>query len=329
MLKETLEKIKASKEELDVQQQSYWKQILKRWPNIMTKGLRFKITRMEEELNLLLRMSVKFKTGRIEIPYTPDNGYARSNSDGKHVLVLEKRVSHLHLPYSSNQDYYLMNSDLRLKGDNTIAWDCDEKRYVPSLELSYLRSLSDLNAQCEHPVIKGDKLEMFLKFYREITAFKAELYGFWLRPNEELKKGYYNSKEQRRIEFTDELFFKLDSIGFELESKGSKAWERVTPKRLVSYSIDNYERNDSSWDDGDLDLEENDSEFEYSKRGTELSVFHHQQFSVVVKNWDKFQSLMDENEIIKKNILDKCNGFIKAMEQYTLPWKVLNQIKEI
>lgn len=329
MLKETLEKIKASKEELDANQQLYWKLILKRWPNIMTKGLRSKITKMEEELNLLLRMSVKFKTGRIEIPYTPDNGYTRTNHAGNHVLILEKRNHGLHLPYSSGTDYKLMDSDLRLKGDNVIIWSTDKNRYVDSLKLSYLRSLSDLNAKCDHPTIKGDKLEMFLKFYREITAFKKELYGFWLKDNEELEKGRYHPTEQRRIDFTDNLIFKLDSVGFELESKGSGKWERVTPKRLVSYSMDSYESRDSNWDDGDLDLDEDDTEFEYSKRGNELSIYHHQQFSNVVKNWEKFQSLMDENEIIKKNIISKCDGFIKSMEQYTLPWKVLNQIKEI
>jgi hypothetical protein len=305
--------IYSNQELLDKNQKEFWKEVFNQYPTIFKVDLKEETKKLISELETLLSMSVKYKTGRIEVPAMIDSYYREI----KQVFILDREPG-LREFNSRYADFCFFQRNNWVENDNIYArvhkkqkgnqFTSDEEETILKCELSFLRSLNEQNSK--HATIDGTKLEIFFKFLREVDAFKKKIYS-WCNLDLSKQNSYSpgTTKNKDVIKVGD---FKIiiDSKGLTLSLENKLNYNEEEFWRIVDYK-GNYSYSHSFTKD----------KFE------EINLEFHYRLKSLMDSWPEFKTMLDKLEEEKLAFVKTIRKFVADMEAYTVPYKVLNKLR--
>jgi hypothetical protein len=295
-MKEILQTVFTSKETYRSNQLKFFKELDRRYKNVMHLKFTNLIERLEEEMKYLLASTVKFKTGKVEI-----TSIQRYNSDTSKVYV--QQVPAIHYKYSSGDEIKFFTEDSGLSDKDDLIRDIKDKKQTIMLGLSELRNFSS--------TIDQVRLDVFFKYLRELMVVKNRIYSKFKEP-QAYGYGYEHFKDGVGTSsfILDGLFMSIDDERFDfslVKRNDSKITldENTNVNDCLDFAIRGYSRTNGP---------------QYEKN---LQII----LGLMIKNYDKIIKILDDVESEKIKLLSITDTFIAGIKQYTIPFKVMKKLK--
>lgn len=289
-------------------QNSFYEELKERYPYIMDVNMADIANRLESELHLLLCCSLKYKSVKIQLQ--ADSRY--SNSSQTTVVNVQRGEPGFYYPQSQRgqSDVYYLDYDNYIV-DNGDMWHesteyphngavvREEKEYVLLSELKKDKSR-----------IHEDKLDAYFKILREVMAYKSKILAY-------LRTGQNSSDESGKCHV-----WKTKDLSFRIT-------ERSVDIRLLQTIRDQAYYGSSHAGSYKFMRSKNDmlSLLDYSyNEGSKFDMSVHTKLKCFIDSYPEITIMLEKEEARKKKVVETCKLFLKEIETFTTPFKVLNAL---
>jgi hypothetical protein len=295
-MKEILQEVYDLKGKYRECQLEFYKIFNQRYKTLLNKQYTSMIKNLEREMKYLLASSVIYKTGRVEINASPRYSYSNSR---KEPVFIEQRPL-VHYKHSSNDDINFFDEENDInKNDDLTRKESSSKKHTPYVYLSELRNFPK--------AIDQVKLDIFFKYLREIMIFKKTI---WPCFDQEYRYHRNNNLEAYKKDESNtqvgSIFIDINDKSFHLAkiSEGSLD-ENIEAGELMNFRGDANDRKDP----------------EYSN--------HYQRMvGLMIEHYDPLIATLDKIEANKKKLRQTTDTFLAGIQQYTIPFKVAQKLKD-
>ena len=309
MLLDKLNKVRASKTDLFTLQKRFYAELLKRFPFIMNADMAKMANKLEDELQSLLCCSLKFNSIKIPLPAT--NNYSNTT---KVIANVQRSQPGFYYPQSQRgkSDIHYMDTENYLKDNGDMWRKYDERSYDMNSKVTLTKKdvlkvgLSELKNPKYAKQIIPEKLDAYFKLSREVMAYRPNFLCY-------TEEGYDNNKGRE---------FKVPGLEFRMleKSLNIQFTGKVDKESHHGYRSSHGFRYQPDHDDLHRLLD-------YSDPGSKtFGTSVHQRMKLFIKNYAEIRTKLDSEEARKKKAYQTCQGFLKQIRVYTLPFKVLGEL---
>ena len=309
MLLDKLNKVRASKTDLFTLQKRFYAELSKRFPFIMNADMAKMANKLEDELQSLLCCSLKFNSIKIPLPAT--NNY--SNTTFKVIANVQRSQPGFYYPQSQRgkSDIHYMDTENYLKDNGDMWRKYEQRNYGMNRKVTFTKKdvlkvgLSELKNPKYAKQIIPDKVDAYFKHLREVMSYRRNFVHY-------INEGYGQGNG---------IEFKVGKLKFEMR-------ERSFDVRTYKNDEDSHQSYSSSYGfkykPGSDDLYRL---LDYIDPGySTFGSYVHKRLKLFIENYDAIRIKLESEEARKKKAYQTCQGFLKQIRVYTLPFKVLGEL---
>ena len=310
ILMELLQKLKdvrTTKQNYFVLQHRFYAELSKRFPHLMNSNMADIANTLENELEILLCTALKYKSIKIRLVA----GLKYGNENLTYVNV-QRSVPGFYYPQSQRKgsDIHYMHLHHVIDDNNDMLSITEDEhgKHKQSLRIA----LSELKKPNLEKQIVPRNLDAYYKLLKEVMAYRQRFLCY-------LNEGHGNNIGIR---------FKVKELEFSLQAKSMIVI--ITEECLTD---NNY--NDTVYYSGG-----SPGSFKYNKDKNDLlnllayseqssrnfDMYVHERLKFFINNYKEIYINFEREEKRKREAYKTCLNFIKQIQTYTLPFKILNEI---